>query len=119
MGLGIGFSNSTREYVIIQANKHNCEFVEVNTTPNPNPYNFKIKWKSLVNGNTILLVNYPDCNTFDGNKLILMKGDHSKTKFSNLDPHFFESCNNYIIGRFRPDKEGKKLAILCAKNLNV
>ena len=78
------------------------------TSPNPNKYNFEIK-KELckTNNHYLLLVNYPDCTTFNGDKLIIIKGELPDKE---LDPHFFENGN--VIARFKPDKEGEELGIL-------
>ena len=55
------------------------------TTPNPNPFKFKILKNSCVNGKSILLVNYQGCVTFNGNKLLLLKSIW--TDKASLDPH--------------------------------
>jgi len=82
-------------------------FSDDNINNNPNPYNFKILSNLGSNNNLHLLkVHYPDCTTFDGVKIILIKGSLPSKK---LDPHFLE--DNDIIARFRPTVEGLKLAM--------
>jgi hypothetical protein len=88
---------------------------DVDTGINPNPYNFKIVWASVVNGHTIMKVNYPNCTTYKGNKLLLLRGVHT-TQMTKLDPHFFEG-DHPVIARFEPTQEGNQLANLCAQSL--
>lgn len=61
-----------------------------------------------------VVVKYPHCTNFDGEKVLVMK-DTSKIDvllMKVLDPHFYE--DNKIIARFKPDDEGKKLAKILA-----
>ena len=81
------------------------------TTLNPSAFRFKILLSEYINGNTILLVNYPDCTTFQGNKLLLLRGQYKNFKI--LDPHFLDE-NHPVIARFLPNPEGWKMARLCA-----
>ena len=37
---------------------------------NPNPYNFKVLFEYKFNNKTLLIVNYPDSITFEGNKIL-------------------------------------------------
>jgi len=82
---------------------------------NPDPRNFKVIWATAVNGNTIMMVNYPNCTTFGGNKLLLLRGVWPTT-MSKLDPHFLEG-DHPVVARFLPNKEGIKLAIITAHSL--
>lgn len=62
MGCAYGFSCGTGSYS------------ETNSV-NPDPKNFKIiKTEITQFDTTIMLVNYPNCTTFGGNKLLLLKG---------------------------------------------
>lgn len=88
---------------------------DVDTGVNPNPYNFKIKWASVVNGHTIMKVNYPNCTSYKGDKLLLLRGIHTTQK-TKLDPHFFEGSHP-VIARFEPTQEGNQLANICANAL--
>ena len=88
------------------------EKIGMGTKPDPN--NFTILCSSVVNGNTIIIARYHGCTTFDGRKLMVLKGRHHQRR-QTLDPHFFEG--HPVIGRFIPTVEGMKLAIVCAKNL--
>lgn len=123
MGIGIGFSCSSRDenpkqYVYIDREK----IVEKTTIRdyqdvNPKPHLFTIKNLENVNGNTIALVNYPNCTTFNGDKLLLIRGFYNKGNFKILDPHFLDD-KHIVIGRFIPTKEGWKMARVAAIVIN-
>lgn len=86
------------------------------TFPNPNPNNYKIEKLilHLDKGYVLVLINYPDCTNFEGNKILVYKNVDPSTiinaKF--LDPHF---CNNdehpSPIARFIPTDEGWEMAL--------
>lgn len=123
MGLGIGFSCSRNDYGCSCASREYssadiCEETakaKIDTGVNPNPYNFRIVWASVVNGHTIMKVNYPNCTTYNGDKLLLLRGIWPIT-MHKLDPHFFEG-DHPVIARFEPTQEGNQLANLCAQAL--
>lgn len=81
----------------------------------PDSYNFTIRTLTVINGNTIILAVYPGSLTFKGRKLMLLKGDHSKTDFTTLDPHFLDDDYD-VVARFIPNQKGWELAYLCANN---
>lgn len=77
---------------------------EEDTTPNPNKYNFEIEKFHDAGKYLVLLVHYPHCTTFGGNKVLVLNGYKSYQEISNLDeldPHFLESNN--VVMRFRGD----------------
>ncbi|RJQ25013.1 hypothetical protein C4577_06420 [Candidatus Parcubacteria bacterium] len=81
--------------------------------PNPDPNNYKIVKAEEVNGYLILMINYPDCTNYEGNKILLFKGvtllDIVNQKY--IDPHFFEDSKIHSpIARFVPTGEGWKWA---------
>lgn len=82
---------------------------------NPNPHNFKVRWAEVHNGHTVMMVNYPNCTTFGGDKLLLLRGIWPPT-MRKLDPHFLDG-NHPVIARFLPNKEGVLLAIAAARSL--
>ena len=91
---------------------------EKSTSPNPNKFNFEYEiiwdnWKKST-GYTLAIVNYSDCTTFDGRKLIIFKDDLPREEF---DPHFLEDGN--VIARFRPDIKGINLAIIFLNALTL
>lgn len=109
MGLGLGFSCGSRD----DYPKREVVYVEQKVDINPNPYNFKIKKTKFVNGHTIALVNYPNCTTYNGDKLMLLRGIHKH--LDKLDPHFLDD-NHIVIARFIPKQFGWKMAEICAEN---
>lgn len=80
----------------------------------PDPYKYAVLRKEFVNGNTIILARYAGCLTFNGEKLMVLKGTHQT--FETLDPHFFE--DHPVIARFIPDSLGWRLARLCARHIH-
>ena len=80
----------------------------------PNPQIFTIASKEIVNNNTLLLVHYPNCTTFNGLKLLLIQGLEYDEKF--LDPHLLGN-NHPVIARFEPNGQGWRIARICAENL--
>ena len=77
-------------------------------SPNPNKYIFEVK--EWLNGDQydVLIVTYPGCTTFEGDKIILVEKGFYYPGMSELDPHFFEGGK--IIARFKPTPEGLQLA---------
>ena len=73
---------------------------------NPDPINFKITRCYHENGFTVAYVNYPDCTTYEGHKVLVFSGDRVDElyKAKKLDPHFCN--NNNLIARFAPNKYG-------------
>lgn len=86
---------------------------------NPNPSIFKIKRCVDIGKNCVALINYPGCNNFEGNKIIVFENwDCIRLRaIPAIDPHFYPQ--NRIVARFRPDERGWKLACLLAENLNA
>lgn len=76
----------------------------------PKPDVFKVQGLAQGEKYLVVEVTYPNCINFEGRKILVMKNTtmidilHAK----ELDPHFYE--DNNIIARFRPDKEGRRLA---------
>ena len=82
----------------------------------PDPTKFIIKDIKLVCGNTIILANYTGCKTFNGDKLMVLKGNWNVNDFETLDPHFLDE-DYAVVARFIPTKLGMKLAKEVAKSL--
>jgi len=87
------------------------DLILTNTSPNPNPYRFKILRSKLIGKYLITKVNYPDCNTFEGNKIMIYENINIEElyKLKVLDPHFIDN-NHSPIARFKGNKEGWNLA---------
>lgn len=113
--MGINIMGSSSDAMnFIQCNcKNKKTKVKTSTTPNPNPYKFNIE-KYMIYGNYILVkINYPDCTTFNGDKILVYENvtitDLQITDI--LDPHFGDNEKYiYPIAQFTPTKKGWELA---------
>lgn len=81
----------------------------------PDPYNFKIVKIEQLKNYTIVEANYDGCLSFDGNKLMLIKGIYKS--FEALDPHFLNE-EYPVIARFQPTEIGWDMAIASAEFLD-
>ncbi len=82
----------------------------------PRPDRFRIKRLEQHGNHVVGLVNYPNCTTFSGDKIIVWE-DVTKDevmRMSLIDPHFLEG--NKIIARFRPTNQGWAYAVFLAKH---
>ena len=84
----------------------------VQKSPNPNPFRFKVLnitqgWKY-----DVISVKYPDCTTYEGLKLLVVRKYSVGQSTEVLDPHFFEG--GIVVARCAPTEEGIKLANLIA-----
>lgn len=80
----------------------------------PDPNKFTIEKITHVGKNTIIQANYGG-NTFNGSKLMVLKGFYDKKDLKTLDPHFLNE-DYPVYARFQPTEEGWKLAKLIALN---
>jgi len=85
------------------------------TKPNPNPYRFTLR--NLYNSEKymMLVVNYQDCTTYDGDKVLVYKREDEgevlgMLQANNLDPHFLEDRVS-PIARFVATDEGIEMAM--------
>lgn len=71
---------------------------ETNTSPNPNPYRFKIMDFEQIGGYVLLRVLYPDCTTHNGHKVLVYKHNtiDALIKKTCIDPHFLENISSPI-----------------------
>lgn len=118
MGCNILFSSSsgcTCELKQPKPKKCTCD-----NTPRigePVPHKFEIEWIEQLGDYCIVFVNYPNCTTFDGNKLLVFKDEKENIENRKiLDPHFFKG-NDSPIARFKPNEEGINMAASLIKNL--
>lgn len=81
----------------------------------PDPLNFTIKEIAWHGGNTLVLAVYHGCKSFNGEKLMVLKGEHP-SNMKVLDPHFLDK-DYPVVARFAPTNEGRRLARLCLENL--
>lgn len=73
---------------------------------NPDPSNFIIIWTEEFKHSVpvvVACVRYPDCPSFEANKIIIFKNMTTKEliKLTKIDPHFKRNSN--IIARFSPE----------------
>lgn len=92
------------------------EWKPIPNTSTPDPKNFIVKRKQVVNGFPIFWVKYPGVTNYEGNK-ILMYPKHFNTDLlkERMDPHFFDRGDS-PIARFEPTKYGWELAETLAEN---
>jgi len=82
---------------------------------NPNPCNYKILKYKYINNYLIILINYPDCKNFEGNKILIFKDIKLKEliykeSIVKIDPHFSNETKYSPIARFIPTKKGFEMA---------
>lgn len=82
---------------------------------NPNPSNFFIRRSVTIGNFLLLLVHYPDCNNYEGNKILVYRNTTlDEIIYSNnntLDPHFSNNTNfKTPIMRFEPSELGWTMA---------
>ena len=80
---------------------------------NPRPTNFKILEGGMNKDFTIIKVKYPDCDNYEGEKILVYKGHVLKEVMAlkELDPHFCDKGHLSPIARFEPTEEGLELAL--------
>jgi len=86
----------------------------INTAPNPSPKHWSLEKLFLFSNAYIIVANYKDCTNFEGDKIMVFKGKYKPR--AELDPHFSYDEDS-PIARFKPTKEGLKLAIQLANEL--
>lgn len=81
----------------------------------PDPFKFKIIRSEVSHNSTIILAEYEGCATYNGHKLMLLRGVH--TDRQTLDPHFLEG--HPVVARFAPTKVGYTMAVVCSTLLDT
>jgi hypothetical protein len=81
---------------------------------NPDPGDYKIKNLRYINGYLIIFINYPNCDNYEGNKILIFRNvtltELKKQKL--IDPHFCDSSKFHSpIARFVPTEEGWDMAM--------
>ena len=91
------------------------EGVRVNSTPDPT--NFVIRKKIIVNGYPILIVEYPGVLNYEGIKILMYEKNFDlKLIKDRIDPHFYKEGDS-PIARFVPNDDGIEMAKTLAKTL--
>ena len=116
MGIKLFSSGSSYEHSEkIKWFSDNCITKDTNTSPNPNPYRFKVKHIFKSKKHIMYIINYPDAVTYNGDKILIynIKQENKIKKLiedKNLDPHFLENETSPIV-RFPANEEGFDLAL--------
>jgi len=84
------------------------------TSSTPDPEKYVIK-KSYQKGKyLVILINYPDCKNYEGNKILVFENiylDDLKRQ-GIIDPHFSDNGKYYSpIARFEPTNRGWNMAV--------
>jgi len=101
MGMPVGVSRDSYNSLTTQIN-------------NPDPSNYEIIKSLQINENLVILIKYPDCNNYEGKKVLLYKNISLNKLITQkqIDPHFSENKKfKSPIARFEPTTRGWLLAI--------
>lgn len=81
-------------------------------TRNPDPRYFTIKDVQYINGFTLVSVKYDNCPQFEGNKILVFKGDFRMPLYGikEIDPHFAKDHKMNLVARFISTDEGVDMA---------
>jgi len=92
----------------------------IDNPTDPNPSDYSIVKTQQVGRVLIALVNYPNCNNYEGNKILVFKDMtlESLRSLSKIDPHFTDSGVSPVL-RVVPSDEGWAIARKCAKMLDL
>lgn len=106
MGLYFGMRNSIRKSGSNYEAERTSEF-------DPNPTKFTIRKYNEQNGNLAILVNYPNCKNYEGDKIIVYKNTtwEQVRNLNELDPHFTDETTIKPFARFEPTAEGWMKAV--------
>ena len=81
---------------------------------NPQPNNYKIVKAEEINNYLVVMINYPNCTNYEGNKILVYKDINLLTLINQklIDPHFSVDVGYQSpIARFVPTNEGWNMAI--------
>ena len=84
---------------------------EYKGAPNPNPFNYIMQRYAVSELGILVEVKYPDCTTFEGNKIILYRGNNLSIdqlkREKSLDPHFQKGLKIFKpFARLEPTEDG-------------
>ena len=89
---------------------------------NPNPKRCTIIQVQKINDFLLMMVNYPNCTNYEGNKILVFEGvEQDKVVcqkiLHGIDPHFSDN-KSFIspVARFEPSKRGWNMACQLAQN---
>ena len=119
MGLKLGFSKCDHE-VHYYEKRYEAPTPEQMILPNPDPSNFEILRSYYDGWHVLLLVKYPDCENYEGNKILLFTDVSLRTVMAmkSMDPHFCEGGHLSPFARFEPTESGWQAGLLLMEGLN-
>jgi hypothetical protein len=112
MGAVNFFSSDSRDDKCVKFFSSN---IRDDKTTNPDPSNFVIIKSERINDYLLILINYPDCTNYEGNKILVYDKLFAFSNITKIDPHFFDQ-NDSPIARFEPTDRGWKMAISFVEN---
>jgi hypothetical protein len=82
---------------------------------NPDPNNYQLVKAEEKNGYLVVMIKYPDCTNYEGNKILVFK-NLTLLQLVNqklIDPHFFPADKKFQspVARFVPTDEGWNMAL--------
>lgn len=81
----------------------------------PNPKRFDVIRSLVVNGYLIVRVNYPNCNNYEGNKILVFPKDVTMNDLWDqevIDPRFSDDEEfHHPVARFIPTARGWNMAV--------
>jgi hypothetical protein len=89
-------------------------------TNNPDPTRFVIKKTERVGRFLIAEVHYPNCQNYEGNKILVFERvpENTLRKQTSLDPHFCDtSAHPSPVARFEPTSRGWNYAVSFCKSI--
>jgi len=97
-------------------------FDDQKTLPMPDPNNYHIVKSAQVGENLIIMIRYPDCTNYEGEKILVFENCDRETllKQKTIDPHFSENKQYHSpYARFEPTIRGWRSARMFAQQLRV
>lgn len=88
--------------------------------PNPKPNNYIIKKYYSIKNNLVVVINYPDCTNYEGDKVLVYSNVNIKELKEQklIDPHFSNNKKfKSPFARFEPTQFGIEMAKKLAKIL--
>lgn len=86
----------------------------IHSLPNPDPKLFRVVKHFAKKGHLALLVNYPGCTNYEGDKVLVYRNTRLAELLAQgtIDPHFSQNPH-YLspCARFEPTKQGWRLAL--------
>lgn len=98
--------------IIDEIEKYFKETPKKDWPPDPDPRNFKILSSAKVGKLVIAVIEYPDCENYEGKKILVFEKMTEKRlhKMKVIDPHFCKTNKSSPVARFEPTPRGAKMA---------